>query len=431
MNAPSEQVPVLIVGGGPVGLALAIELGWQGVACRLIEQSGGTITHPKMNQVGNRTMEFCRRWGIGEKVRELSIPDDFPRTYRFMTSSTGYELGRFEFPSRRDAVLEHSPEYLQRCSQLWFNPLLARRAASLPGVEIQYDTKLEGFDQDADGVAARVTEGINGESKTIRAQYMVACDGADSGVREALGIGLDGDHSLSFNLNIFFECGDRDTLFANGQSLMQMLFDGDGLWADIVSINGKDLWRLGLMRMPPGSHISDGEAGDLIRRAVGRDVEFRIHSILPWTRRRVVADRYSKGRVFLAGDAVHQMSPTGGFGMNTGIQEAVDIGWKLAATLAGWGGDKLLESYDWERRPVARLITDEGARNFTQCDSLLIGNNCGAHTVPYIETRNPTARVEHEATTSKISEDQMFYCQQRGLSPEEAKKKSAERRERR
>ena len=93
------------------------------------------------------------------------------------------------------------------------------------------------------------------------------------------------------------------------------------------------------MRMPPGSHISDGEAGDLIRRAVGRDVEFRIHSILPWTRRRVVADRYSKGRVFLAGDAVHQMSPTGGFGMNTGIQEAVDIGWKLAATLAGWGGD--------------------------------------------------------------------------------------------
>ena len=154
---------------------------------------------------------------------------------------------------------------------------------------------------------------------------------------------------------------------------MQWIFGPEGMWADIVSIDGRELWRLSIMRLPAGTELTPEQAAERLRAAVGRDFEFEIISILPWTRKRVVAERYSAGRVHLCGDAVHQMSPTGGYGMNTGIQEAVDLGWKLAATLQGWGGPRLLESYDRERRPAALRITNEGARNYLQFLKIPVG----------------------------------------------------------
>jgi 2-polyprenyl-6-methoxyphenol hydroxylase-like FAD-dependent oxidoreductase len=367
------ETPVLIIGGGPVGLALSIELGWRGVDCIMVERRDGSVGHPKMNQVGNRTQEFCRRWGIGAKVRELSIPEDFPRNIIFHTNLSGHELGRYEFPARQDVVQPFSPEFMQRCSQIWFDPLLRDFAAQLPSVTQMFDTELDRFDADDDGVTAYVTDQASGAEKIIRAQYMIACEGAESRVRESLGIDLVGDHGLSFNINIFFRSTDTHVLFGKGRAVMQWFFNETGLWADIVSINGKDLWRLSIMKLPVGTEISEAEGADFLRKAAGTDLEFEILSILPWDRKRVVAERYQSGPIFLAGDAVHQMSPTGGFGMNTGIQEAVDIGWKLAAVLEGWGGDNLLRTYDLERRPVARLITDEGARNFTQFAKLPLG----------------------------------------------------------
>ena len=367
------ETPVLIIGGGPVGLALSIELGWRGVECIMVERRDGSVGHPKMNQVGNRTQEFCRRWGIGPSVRELSIPEDFPRNIIFHTNLSGHELGRYEFPARRDVVQPFSPEFMQRCSQIWFDPLLRNFAAQLPSVSQMFHAELERFDADDEGVTAYVSDQNSGAEKIIRTQYMVACEGAESRVRETLGIDLVGDHGLSFNINIFFRSTDRHVLFGKGRAVMQWFFDETGLWADIVSINGKVLWRLSIMKLPVGTEITEAEGADYLRKAAGTDFEFEILSILPWDRKRVVAERYQEGRIFLAGDAVHQMSPTGGFGMNTGIQEAVDIGWKLAAVLEGWGGDNLLRSYDFERRPVARLITDEGARNFTQFAKLPVG----------------------------------------------------------
>ncbi|MBT3550602.1 MAG: 2-polyprenyl-6-methoxyphenol hydroxylase [Rhodospirillaceae bacterium] len=367
------ETPVLIIGGGPVGLALSIELGWRGVDCVMVERRDGSVGHPKMNQVGNRTQEFCRRWGIGQKVRELSIPEDFPRNIIFHTNLSGHELGRYEFPARQDVVQPYSPEFMQRCSQIWFDPLLRDFAGELPSVTQMFNTQLDRFDADQGGVTAYVTDQNSGAEQIVRAQYMVACEGAESRVRDELGIDLVGDHGLSFNINIFFKSTDSDVLFSKGRAVMQWFFDETGLWADIVSINGKDLWRLSIMKLPAGTEITEAEGADYLRKAAGTDLEFEILSILPWDRKRVVAERYHEGRIFLAGDAVHQMSPTGGFGMNTGIQEAVDIGWKLAAVLDGWGGDNLLRTYDLERRPVARMITDEGARNFTQFAKLPVG----------------------------------------------------------
>lgn len=361
-----DRTAVLIVGGGPVGLSLACELGWRGIDCILVERRDGSIGHPKMNQVGVRTMEFCRRWGIAQAVREQSIAEDFPRNYHYVTSVNGYELARYEFPCRRDTPLEFSPEGLQRCSQLWFDPILRKHAASLASVTIRYQTELESFDDDGNGVTADLVDRKSGERSQIRADYLVACDGAESAIREKLGIALIGNQSLSFNINVFFRSRALEVLFAKGKALMQWIFGPEGMWADIVAIDGRELWRLSIMRLAPGTEISMEEAARRLRLAVGRDFEFEILSILPWTRRRVVAEHFSSGRVYLCGDAVHQMSPTGGYGMNTGIQEAVDLGWKLAATLQGWGGPWLLASYEAERRPAAIRITNEGARNYLQ-----------------------------------------------------------------
>ena len=365
-HSPSSQSSVLIVGGGPVGLSLACELGWRGVNCLLVERRDGSIGHPKMNQVGVRTMEFCRRWGIAREVREQSIAEDFPRNYHYVTSLTGHELARYEFPCRRDTPLEFSPEALQRCSQLWFDPILQRRAAGFDAVTLRYRTELAGFDDDGDGVTATLVDRETGARSQHRAAYLAACDGAESSIRETLGIALLGDQSLSFNINVFFRSRALDVLFAKGRAVMQWIFGPEGMWADIVAIDGKELWRLSIMRLAPGTEISREEASERLRQAVGRDFDFEIISILPWTRRRVVAERFSMGRVHLCGDVVHQMSPTGGYGMNTGIQEAVDLGWKLAATLQGWGGPRLLDSYEAERRPAAIRITNEGARNYLQ-----------------------------------------------------------------
>lgn len=379
-SKPDIEVPVLIVGGGPVGLAASIELAWQGIENLLVERRDGSINHPKMNQVSVRTVEFCRRWGIADKVRQSSIPEDFPRSYRFVTATAGYELAHYDFPARKDAPCINSPEAIQRCSQIFFDPILRDHAAVLGGSRFAYAHELKSFEQDETGVTAEVAALEDGTAKRIRAQYMIACDGAESGVRDALGVKLDGDMSMNFNVNAFFRATDHDALFGNGRAVMQWIIDGDGVWGDIVSINGKDLWRFSLMRLENGHVPSFEEMGRHLRQAVGRDLDFEIVSVLPWERRRVVAERYQAGRVILAGDAVHQMSPTGGFGMNTGIQEAVDAAWKIAAVLDGWGGAKLIESYQTERQPVAWAIVDEAARNFNQFAKLPKGGDVNSDT---------------------------------------------------
>ncbi|WP_306257994.1 FAD-dependent monooxygenase [Pararhizobium sp. IMCC21322] len=374
------RVPVLIVGAGPVGLACAIELAWRGIECLVIERRDGTINHPKMNQVGVRTVEFCRRWGISQKVKDSSVPEDFPRSIRFVTATTGYQMAHYDFPARKDETCVNSPEAIQRCSQIFFDPILRDHAKSLGRAIFSYSHDLQSFEQDDDGITAKISSLKDGKTISVRADYMIACDGADSTVRDLLGIGLEGDMSLNFNVNAFFRSTDHDALFKNGRAVMQWLTDGQGIWGDIVSINGDDLWRFSLMRLENGHIPSIAEMGQHLRRAVGRDFAFEIFSILPWERRRVVAERFQAGRVLLCGDAVHQMSPTGGFGMNTGIQEAVDAAWKVAAVLQGWGGSKLVETYDIERRPVAQNIVDEAARNYNQFSRLPKGEGADEDT---------------------------------------------------
>jgi 2-polyprenyl-6-methoxyphenol hydroxylase-like FAD-dependent oxidoreductase len=194
---------VLIVGGGPVGLGLALELGRLGTSCVLVEQSNGTVEQPKLGLVSTRTMEFCRRWGTAQEIRDV-YPPDYPGTQMFVTSLSGYELARQSYPSFGELPpLETSPERHQRCTQIYFEPILRRAAEAHASTDIRLKTRMTSFYQDADGVMAQAEDLNTGESLTIEADYMVACDGASSMVRAALGIEMEGK-LLSHSVNISF-----------------------------------------------------------------------------------------------------------------------------------------------------------------------------------------------------------------------------------
>jgi 2-polyprenyl-6-methoxyphenol hydroxylase-like FAD-dependent oxidoreductase len=357
--------PILIVGGGPVGLALAGDLGWRGIRCLLIEQTDGSIYQPRMDLVGIRTMEFCRRWGLVGTVEASPYPRDYAQDNIYLTSLAGYELGRERFPGIGQAPPPpESPQRRERCPQNMFDPILREFAASQKSVKLRYRTRLLSFTQSSEAVTATVENADTGAREQILARFIVGCDGARSLVRDTLGIGMSGNPVLTYTTNVIFRCPNLLSLHDKGKAYRHILIGPEGTWATIVAINGRDQWRLSIIGGSEQREYTKEEIAAAIRRAVGRDFEFEILSVLPWVRRELVADHYREGRGFIAGDAAHAMSPTGGFGMNTGIGDAVDLSWKLAATIEGWGGDRLLNSYSVERQPV-------GARNVTEASGNL------------------------------------------------------------
>ena len=365
---------MLIVGGGPVGLALASELGWRGIRCELVEQTDGIIATPKMNEVNIRTMEFCRRWGVAHHVHACPFPPDYPLDVAFVTSLAGHELGRMTRPPRMAQKPEpYSPERLQACSQMWFDPILQRFAGAFPHVALRYRRRLESLEPREQGVAANIVDLDTGERECVEAEYLVGCDGANSAVRRDLGIALEGE-TLGHPVHLYFrapgllrDCGRQPAVFF-------LAIDRSGLWANIRLIDPANaMWRLMVLDSEATLTPETVDREAYLRRAVGRDVEVQWLGTSIWTRRSAVAQRYGSGRVFLAGDAVHQLSPTGALGMNTGIADAVDLGWKLAAVLAGWGGAKLLSSYDNERRPIGKRNVAMAAEFYLAHDEFTAG----------------------------------------------------------
>ncbi len=361
------KTPVLIVGGGPVGLAMAGDLGWRGIACTLVEKTDGRISQPKMDIVHVRTMEFCRRWGIVPWVEDAGYNRDYPQDNVWVTSLAGYELGREPFPScREEPVPPQSPQKRERCPQNFFDPVLARFAGTFPHVTRRYRTELVSFVEHERGVTATVQDHATGRSDTIEAEFLVACDGAGGTIRERLGIAMTGHPVLTYTTNAIFRCDGLEKLHRIRPAYRYIFIGPEGTFATIVAINGRDHWRFSLVGGREYRALSEADIRAEIERAVGTGFDFEILSMMPWTRRELVADRYGSARVFLVGDSAHQLSPTGGFGMNTGIQEAVDLAWKLEAHLSGWGGAALLASYEPERRPIAARNVHEAAGNLAR-----------------------------------------------------------------
>ncbi len=355
---------VLIVGAGPVGLALAGDLASRGQSVTIVERGDGTIEQPRMDLVGVRTMEFCRRWGLVKTVETSRYNRALAQDNVYVTSLAGYELGRERFPSMNDSKPpEQSPQKRERCPQDMFDPILRDWARSFRSVEIRYRHQLVDFTHDAHGVRANVLDRDAGTTSTIEAPYLVGCDGASSTVAKAIGGPMEGNAVLSNTTNIIFKSAELLALHGKGEAYRFVIVGPEGTWATIVAIDGFDRYRMSIVRTPPEGLPREAiEAA--IRRAVGIDFPFEIHSITKWTRRELVASSYGSGRVFIAGDAAHMMSPTGGFGMNTGIGDAVDLSWKLDAVMRGWGGPVLFDAYTRERRPVAVFNARESSANF-------------------------------------------------------------------
>jgi 2-polyprenyl-6-methoxyphenol hydroxylase-like FAD-dependent oxidoreductase len=364
-TAPVET-EVLIVGGGPVGLGMAIELGKRGVKATLVEQGDGTVEHPRTGLIAVRTMELARRWGIADAIRKAGFPEDYELSMVFCTSLNGHLLARDPYPSMAQTPTPpETPEKKQRCPQSWMQPVLADAAAAIPSNSMLYNHRLESFSPDADGVTARITDLKTGETRVIRAAYMIGCDGAASAIRDALGIEMTG-RLLSYSVNILIDIPDLVKQHAMGEAERYLFVGPEGTWGNLTVIDGDQTWRLTVLGSEEKMDLDFFDAGAWVRRALGDDsISFRVTSVLPWRRSEMLATHFGEGRVFLAGDALHTTSPTGGMGMNTGMQEVMDLGWKIEACLRGWGGPQLLESYEIERRPIAARNLAFSSANFS------------------------------------------------------------------
>jgi 2-polyprenyl-6-methoxyphenol hydroxylase-like FAD-dependent oxidoreductase len=360
----SRKVPVLIVGAGPVGLALAGDLGWRGVQCCLVEKTDGAIYQPRMDMVGVRTMEFCRRWGIAGWVENSPYPRDYPQDNVWLESLTGFEFGRERMASKSEEPCPpQSPQKRERCPQDMFDPILRRFAGQFSAVEFRYRTELVDLEEGRTSVVATLRDLVTGQEEKVVADYLVGTDGGASVVREKLGIPMRGEPVLTYTTNVIFRCRDLPSLHDKGKAYRFIFIGREGTWLTIVAIDGADRWRMSIIGDKSKREIPESEIRALIVRAMGKPFEFEIESIMPWVRRELVAETYGTDRVFLAGDACHLMSPTGGFGMNTGIADAIDLSWKLEAVVEGWGGPELLRSYGIERKPVAERAVKEASGN--------------------------------------------------------------------
>jgi len=357
----TTRIPVLIAGAGPVGLSLAIELAYRGIRCLIVEQTDGSVDFPTTNLANTRTCEHLRRWGIADIMRYQSgYPTDYPRNYLFVTRMTGYEIARFNHPANGDpdARSPYSPEGRLWISKPYFDPVLHKHVAALTTVQLRYETVFESFQQEDKRVFCKIVDVKGGQEEWIEADYLVGCDGGRSKIRRALGIQYEGVFSQGMNVAVLF----RSPLLEHtrhGPAVQYQIINSQ-INGAIATVDGKELWRLNIRNIKE-EQLDALNAPEKLRAALGENVPFELLAVRHWTGHCVVAERYQQDRVFLAGDAAHLNWPAGGFGMNTGIGDAVDIGWKLAAVLQGWAGPRLLDSYTTERKPIAMINVNEAA----------------------------------------------------------------------
>ena len=376
-----EEVEVIISGGGSVGLSLAAELGWRGIKCMLVEKSSSLNPHPRANAVANRTMEYYRRWGIDKLITDAGIPPDHPADYYWISSLHGKELHRISLPPFKKireikdtggyVKEEHtwSPYLKTITGQNEVEEVILNYIFTLSSVEMKFDTSLDSFVQNKEDVRGLIRNIKTNTVTEVKAKYLVACDGGKSMVRENLNINLSGRADMAKFVSIYFRApdfmkchkfGTANIYFPLHKDYAGFLLNWDGgtTFTYHLMLQDRQLWN----EVDPQTSIE---------AVLGKSTNIEIISVQPWIAHALVADKYHNNRVILAGDAAHLFTPTGGFGMNTGVSDAIDIAWKIQAMLEGWGGKYLIDSYFKERHAIGIRNTKEAADCFDQLYSVM------------------------------------------------------------
>ena len=362
---------VIIAGGGPAGLMLAIELGRRGVSVALFDDDRADSFSPQANATQARTMEHFRRLGFAEEIRRLGLPPDHPTDIVYYTTYAGYELVRFRLPTARQAAelpkqLSGSwsaAELPHRVSQMYVERVLQRHATALPSVALHYEHEVVAVRDD--GVRATATVEYDGKTLEASARYLVGCDGPGSLVRKHLGVRYEGEAGVQRN----FAGGRMHAVHLRSDAVKPAMSGPPG-WMHVnvhhtrrsftIALDGvaEFVFHTQLLAGEDEAALTDADVRRMFAQCMGREVDFDILFRASWTAGfALVAERFREGRLFLAGDAAHLFTPMGGLGYNTAVEDAVNLGWKLAAVIQGWGGPGLLESYERERKPAAARNT--------------------------------------------------------------------------
>ncbi|MES2172293.1 MAG: FAD-dependent monooxygenase [Actinomycetota bacterium] len=359
---------VLAVGAGPVGLFLGALLGRLEINTLVLERGDNTSKQAKIMTQSVRTMEFIRQLGFADEIYHWGQDEDWPMNNVWLTSLDGHELARVNAPpiGREGSlgVSDLSPESQAHCPQPWLEPIYLRQLAAQKSVELRRRSEYESFEEFDDHVAVTYLDIDSGTRTTVTTRYLVSCEGVEAKIAKQLAIPVR-ELTIDYSFDVEFICPTLLDEHDKGPAWRYSLVDGTGTWGTLVAVNNSDRWRLSIYNVGrEGANTLDLDAQ--IVKAVGHDFDYEIIQRGRWKRRVALAASYGKGRVLFAGDSVHASPPNGGFGMNTGIADAVNLGWKLKAAIDGWAGPDLLPSYGIERRPIAQLTLAESVRNYNR-----------------------------------------------------------------
>ena len=367
MTQETIETDVLVVGAGPVGLTLAIDLASRGVDVVVAEQRPkGARPEPKCNHVSARSMEIFRRLGLAGALRAAGLPEDYPNDISYRTSFTGAELTRIVIPCRRDRYSMKdgpdgwwpTPEPPHRINQIYLEPILVAHAEAMARIRLLHRTEIVAVDQDEAGATAAARGLDDGRDIAIRARYLVGCDGGRSLVRKAIGAAFTGDAVVQR----------VQSTFIRAPALIG-LQRHDNAWAtfalnprrtgNVYAIDGRETWLVHNYLKPDETDFDAVDRDWAIRTilGVGPAFDYAILSREDWIGRRLVADRFRDRRLFIAGDAAHIWVPYGGYGMNAGIADAAGLAWLIAAHMAGWAPAGILDAYERERLPITTQVS--------------------------------------------------------------------------
>ena len=372
MSSEELDADVVIIGGGPCGLVLAHELGRRNVRAILRNDRPGSLPHPRANATQARTMEHYRRLGVSRRVRAAGLPRDYKPDVVYVTRLTGHELARIDQPGvvdveeavRMRSNLIYGPEPAHRCPQMLTEQILREEAEKLPSVSLRFGWLATGFSESADHVAVE-TIAPSGEAKRLTARYLFGADGPRSLVRRQLEIAYQGEQErdrpfLAGQMySIYFRSSQLYDVISKRPAWQYWVVNADRRGM-LLAVDGRGAFVY-MTQLRPGEspqQSAQDEACGILYEAVGREFELTILERYAWTAGlTLVAERFNRGRVFMGGDAVHLFTPTGGLGYNTSVDDAVNIGWKLAGVISGWAAPAILDTYESERKPAAERNT--------------------------------------------------------------------------